>query len=122
MVGSVKETEWKARMKIQEDSVMFKLDTGAQANILLMSVFKKMHANKEPHKSNTHLATYSGENIPVVGRSTECIEYTNMMHVVECIIVNVNSQSILGVDTCADMGLIRRIMSLEVDKKEAIIK
>ena len=36
--------------------------------------------------------------------------------------MNVNAQPMLAVDTCEDMGLIKRITSLEADKKRAIIK
>ncbi|KAJ8043079.1 hypothetical protein HOLleu_10018 [Holothuria leucospilota] len=54
-------TEWKTELKVNRRKVMFKLDTGAEANVLPYDIFCRICPRKERLKpSGSKLTTYSG--------------------------------------------------------------
>ena len=68
-VDSIQQSEdWKESVAINQKSVMFKLDTGAQANIISEKLFRSVSLpNSTLDKTGVKLVTYDGHRINPVG-------------------------------------------------------
>jgi hypothetical protein len=106
---TIRKMEWKARARVLNHTVTFKLDTGAQANILSKSLYRQLNPGKDLTHSKVRLTTYSGGKIKVLGKFTECVEYKNRLHPVEFLVVDIEAQPILGLQACEEMNLIKRV-------------
>ncbi|CAC5398679.1 unnamed protein product [Mytilus coruscus] len=63
----IKENACFSSFKLQGKTVQFKIDTGAQVNILPLSIYKKL-SNVKLSKTSTSLTSYSGDKLKVVGK------------------------------------------------------
>ena len=62
------ENKWAANLNVNNTFISFKIDTGAQANILLFRMFLNLKNGPKLQPSEFWLSTYNGTNIPVKGR------------------------------------------------------
>ena len=61
--------EWIIPMEVKSNTtVSFKLDTGAQVNILLFDVYKRLQRRPPLKKTDVKIRGYTGANIPINGR------------------------------------------------------
>ena len=110
--GEGTEKSWFKEYELSKDkettSVVFKLDTGAQANVLPLAVAKKIHANIEP--SSTGLTSYSQHRIENVGRTKLTLSHSNtVMGEVWFELVETTLPPILGLLSCVSLGLVQRV-------------
>ncbi|XP_063391344.1 uncharacterized protein K02A2.6-like [Cydia fagiglandana] len=106
--------EWNTELKINNVPVSFKLDTGAQVNILPEGYLMKLGiASEDLLKINTRLTEYSGAGINVIGKIFLRVRYKKDLYVLEFKIVDLDSAPILGRDACKELNLVRRVMSVE---------
>ena len=59
--------EWKVRLVVNSRPVIFKLDTGAQTNLLPESLYQSLNPRPKLHPTRVRLTGYSGVVIPVTG-------------------------------------------------------
>ena len=73
--------EWYSVLKLGEQSVKFKLDTGAKCNVLPKYLFNKITEGQlEVRKSNAKLISYSGDYVQTMGQAIiECL-YRHIKH------------------------------------------
>ncbi|XP_061729443.1 uncharacterized protein LOC133534338 [Cydia pomonella] len=106
--------EWNTELKINNVPVCFKLDTGAEVNILPKRYLRKLGiSSKDLSKTNTRLTEYSGAGLNVIGKIFLRVRYKNNLYVLEFKIVDLNSAPILGRYACKELNLVRRVMSVE---------
>ncbi|PIK45343.1 hypothetical protein BSL78_17808 [Apostichopus japonicus] len=98
--------EWLVDMAVGKRKVQFKMDTGAQANILPFS-YKKAANGKALHKTRVKLSTYSGETLPVLGKCMLMCKHNGQNNNAEFLVVNMKSQPILALQSCEKFGLIQ---------------
>ena len=115
-VNSLKrKKQWVKNVRINGKSLPMKLDTGAEGNVISKATFKKIHPDKKVKRTRIAVQTYSGENLQVIGKTIEEVEYKGKIYPVEFFIIDhQNVQSILGVETCEDMCMVKLINELEV--------
>ena len=114
-------------MKVQSQltecgKIMCKLDTGAEASVLPMKVYKKLKKRPPIDGTKTTLSAYGGSIIKPVGTCTLICQANGQSSTVMFYVVHIAAQPILGLADCVALGLIQRVHSLEAPRmsKETI--
>ena len=95
-----------ATFLINNQPIQFKLDTGAQCNIIPQYVFDNLPSKPSLTKSNTILKTYDGSIVPLIGTCKMEIKSATKKSQAEFQIVAVsNVKPLLGLQTCKTMEL-----------------
>ena len=106
----------------QSGKITFKLDTGAEANVIPVKVFNQLTNTPALHPTKTKLTAYGGTMIKPLGTCTlQCTSKQNI-HDVKFHIVNTDTQPILGIEDCEKLGLVKRVNTIDVEElsKEAV--
>ena len=82
--------EWKVHLEVNEKPVEFKLDTGAQTNLISESVYQSLKPKPKLHPARVRLTGYSGVAIPVKGRCFVQIKYKGSTHNMAVLVTQVN--------------------------------
>ena len=106
------DNKWTAHLEVNSTLISFKIDTDAEANVMLFRVFLNLQNYPKLQPSKFRLSAYNGTNIPVKGCCVLCITHSItstplLFHVVEN-----DSPSVLGLKTIKNLDLIRRIMKI----------
>ena len=64
---SPSENEWTIDLLVNQTLLPFKIDSGAQANIVPENCFRTLKSKSKLHKPNAKLTAYNGSRIPVKG-------------------------------------------------------
>lgn len=113
---------WVENIKIGNKIVKFKLDSGADINVLPNETFQLLgHTNLE--KIEAKIQAYGGATLETVGKAKfKCI-IRNQAKELEFAIVKNGTTPILGLETCVELNLIKRIDTLSQNSnKEKFLK
>jgi len=105
-----------AEIKLQTGNAMqFKLDTGAQVNVLPLSAYNKLRNPPSLKKSSQRLYGYTGRPLDVKGYVDMNCSHRDKQKHCRFYVANTegHSQPILGLQTCLDLDLIRLILSVD---------
>ncbi|KAK7111890.1 hypothetical protein V1264_011443 [Littorina saxatilis] len=106
--------EWKSTITIGKHRITFTLDTGAQVNVLPMSLYRRLQHGPLQY-SSAKLSTYSGESLPVKGKCRlTCVVNTKKLSL-EFQVVDTHSKAVLGLSACVSLGLVQRVDMIEDD-------
>jgi hypothetical protein len=107
---------WKVKVKVEEHDCTFKIDTGSEVNTLPQWLFKKMKMNHIKLKPTTgRLTGYFGQTKTPLGTICAVVEYKGKLNPVEFYVVDAK-KPVLGLRTCVQMGLIKRVNTLQGSK------
>lgn len=106
-VQSVK-TEWKETVIVEKTKVSFKIDSGAEVNILPIKKFNALGLNNILEESNKCLKSYTGHSLKVVGTCKLNCKVGNKSELLEFYVVNQESNALLGLVACEKLGFIHR--------------
>ncbi|GFV68565.1 uncharacterized protein TNCV_3130201 [Trichonephila clavipes] len=125
-VEMVIEKTWNKNVSLDVNKcfdVNFKLDTGAEVNILPLYILSMFKVNPKLSKTNISLTTYGNFNLKPNG----CLIINCSTHKLKNVplpfyVVNVKSRPILGIRACKELKLIERIDAIEcsISKNELI--
>jgi hypothetical protein len=112
------ENEWIIPMEVNDTTVSFKLDTGAQVNILPVDQYKRLKHRPQLQKTDMKIRGYTGAKIPIIG---SCIcEVTHKSGTLQLpfLITTVGEgtkkyQPVLGLKACEKLELIKAIWNIE---------
>ena len=105
---SINSKDWLETLKLNDQSISAKIDTGAQANIMSESVFKNYFPDKcVDRQCKVKLYAYGGTNIPSIGKVKFVCQFENKKVDTEFIIVPLDVKTVLGLESCIKIGLIR---------------
>ncbi|UYV68139.1 hypothetical protein LAZ67_5003162, partial [Cordylochernes scorpioides] len=109
--------DWYEEVKIKGKKANMKLDTGAQCNVLPLSLAGRLNLDiqRSPVKS---LISFSGHRIPVEGQSLAMCMVKNMTAYICFIISRDNTCPILGRQTCSNLGLVKRVNTCQAITQE----
>ena len=102
-------------MQTSGTEISFKLDTGAQCNIIPRKVYDCIQQRPKLHEAKAKLTSYDGGSIEVQGKCIVRItrpDKPEKSYPVQCFVVPTESPPILGLETCERLNLIRRVMSV----------
>ncbi|UYV64720.1 K02A2.6-like [Cordylochernes scorpioides] len=109
--------DWYEEVKIKGKKVNMKLDTGAQCNVLPLSLAGRL--NLEIQRSPVKcLISFSGHRIPVEGQSLAMCMVKNMTAYIRFIISRDNTCPIQGRQTCSNLGLVKRVNTCQAITQE----
>jgi len=108
---------WYKVLKVNDKSVKFKLDTGAEINVLPYSFLKNYEFQDKIQKSKMTLEAFGGYKIKPVGIFMGTVETDSKIAIVKFVIVNNNCTPLLGLETCVELNLIQRVDSVLTDNK-----
>ena len=98
---------WNAALKIHSRDIKFKIDTGAQCNVMSF-----MQASKQPlSRSKARLVAFGGQRITPVGKAVLLCEHKNKFRPIEFEVVD-NVSNVLGLGTCEELGLVKRVETM----------
>ena len=92
--------------------VNFKIDTGAQVNVLSSHTIESLKKPVKMSPTNVKLTAYNGSPIEVIGKCIAQVTKQGKSYPVQFIVTHNNTVPILGLNTCTEMNLIKRIMSV----------
>ncbi|XP_061170579.1 uncharacterized protein K02A2.6-like [Saccostrea echinata] len=122
-VDSVHEAPWTETVTINRIPVTFKLDTGAQANIIPRDVFNTLKISKNHLRSvNGNLITYNGHVMNPDGKIDIRCHIRNEKHTLPVYVTQKGSTPILSKETCARLGLVQHIPAESVDSEVCMSK
>lgn len=108
VTGDVFGTRWMERIRINNQTVAFKVDTGAEMNVLPSHVFRGLitGSNVELQRTNMTLRAFGGERIVPEGMCSLLCTYKNIILRVCFAIVDLDVTPILGLSTCARFKIV----------------
>lgn len=109
---------WTQQLEIGNNIVNFKLDTGADCNILPWRIFKNIKFKEQPAWDPviTTVVSYTNDNCKSLGTAVLDCKIKDKMYKIKFIILDVNSMSILGLKTCIKLHLISQTNNNTVRK------
>ena len=110
--GLTKPSAWLSTLSTPQGNITLKLDTGAEANILPTATYNKFIIKPPLQPTNVKLTAYGGTSLSPIGVCKLNCNVKGSQRPVEFFVLNVDSQPILGLKDCEQMGLIRRIDSV----------
>nr|XP_054768172.1 uncharacterized protein K02A2.6-like [Lytechinus pictus] len=108
--------DWFVDLKVNSRKVRFKLDTGSQCNIIPELVRKELQSPLR--KSNSRLIVYSEHKMKPVGKTQLICEHKSKFFDLECQVVELRSQPILGLPSCKLLGLVKRTYAVREETTE----
>ena len=112
--------EWHVSLKIADTNVIFKIDSGADCNVISKSLLDRLPVDpKQSRYCKAKLKVYDGRRITPSGKVSLTCEYRGKFAVMDFILVEQDLPSILGLKSCLDLGLIKRIYRLEEENLES---
>ncbi|XP_030851255.1 uncharacterized protein K02A2.6-like [Strongylocentrotus purpuratus] len=113
--------EWKVKLVVNSRPVIFKLDTGAQTNLLPESVYQSLIPRPKLHPARVRLTGYSGVVIPVKGRCYVQVEYKGLTHNMAVLVTPGDRQPLLGLQACEQLKLVKRVLNVKTESKNVIV-
>ena len=68
-IGDIQANDWQTKLRFSDTPVTFKLDTGAQANVLPVNVYGRIKPNKPLARTRTVLTAFGDAQITQVGET-----------------------------------------------------
>jgi len=107
-----KASDWKVGIVINDQTVIFKMDTGAQCNVISKQTYDYLCA-KPLHSSSTKLVSFGGQHLEACGKTTILCQQKSQCYSIEFEVVDKAVPNILGLHTCTEMNLIQRNDAVE---------
>ena len=112
--------DWQVSLKIADTSVNFKLDSGSDCNVISKSLLAGLPVGpKQTRQSKAKLKLYDGRRITPRGRISLTCEHKGKFTVVDFILTEQDLPFNLGLKSCLDLGLIKRIYHLQEENLES---
>lgn len=121
-VNSVGTSEWSENVYFVESrqNINFKLDTGAQCNVLPKSKCNEMGIYRF-EKSNLKLYNYNGDPIPTVGQVTLKCKIGNVIKFINFQVCDNDLVPILGLTTVSNFNLIKRVNNVQSEETKSLL-
>lgn len=97
---------WIEQICIDGRKVAFKIDTGAQINVLPLNVYNRLDTKIELHRTNTKLRAFSGDKVKPIGMCSLFGRFENMSCEMKTAVVDIDIMPILGLQSSIDFGLV----------------
>ena len=118
---SSKSKEWKVTIKLNNQKTVFKIDTGAQCNVVSKQKYKQVC--KQPLlKSSAKLVAFGGYRLNTSGKIVIPCEYKGKRIPIEFQVVDQDVPSVLGLETSTKMNLVQRIDVLNSQTTDVLEK
>ena len=100
-------TEWSVALNTNGTNICYKIDSGAQVNVLPENQIETLQRKPRITKSTTTISAYKGSNIPVKGQGTLDIHHRGKNVPLLFIVADTNSPPIIGLNSKKQLNLIK---------------
>ena len=104
--------EWTTSLKIDNKNVKFKIDTGAECNVISKKTYEEVTKTRL-EKSRVQLGAFGGEKLKTIGKFSTVCTYQEKYWPIEFQVVNRNVPNILGLTTCLELNLVKRVLTID---------
>ena len=105
---------WSITLTSNRLPVSYKIDTDTQCNVVpFLKIYQKFNPQPDLHPVNLKLSAYSNSEIPVIGKCSLTLEHKSKLFNMLFLVVNTKSLSILGLESCKNLKLIKHICSIK---------
>ena len=102
------ESDWSVTLEMNGSDVTFKIDTGAQCNVIPKHLLQKFSPKPKIKPATIKLSAYNGTSIPVSGKCIGKLKLKDRTVNVLFIVVDSDSVPILGLNTSVKLNLIKQ--------------
>lgn len=110
--------DWKVTIALNNQKIVFKIDTGAQCNVISKCRYHQV-CKQSLQKSTGNLVAFGDHKLNTVGKASIRCQYKGSQYTIEFEITDQNVPCIIGLDTYIKMNLIQNIDVVD-DKTSAI--
>ncbi|KAG8173419.1 hypothetical protein JTE90_002013 [Oedothorax gibbosus] len=103
------ERDWLQQVQVNDYPVVFKLDTGAQVNVLTNTLFECLPSKPILQPTTITVCTYSGDVLPVTGECILSCDVNDQHNQLKFVIVDLDVHPVLSASACVDLQLVQRI-------------
>ena len=108
-------SDWSVTLEMNGADVVFKIDTGAQCNVIPKHLLQKLSPKPKIKPATIKLSAYNGTSIPVSGKCIGKLKLKDRTVNVLFIVVDSDSVPILGLNTSVKLNLIKQIYQISND-------
>ncbi|CAB4033390.1 Hypothetical predicted protein, partial [Paramuricea clavata] len=115
---------WSVTLNAGSQDIPFKIDTGAQVNVLPKKLYNKLNPRPRIKQTSTKLSAYNGSSIPVHGKCIVPIQYKGQKHHLLFIVVASQTTPILEYADCfGEIGTLKSTyhMTLKDDVRPVVV-
>lgn len=107
---------WYEILLIKNKKIKFKLDTGAQINVINEKLLHSIDENLRPMKSKIKLQAYFGELAKPVGEIKLPVNYKGKVYEENFVVIKGSNIPLLGLFSCLRLNLLKRLDDVEINK------
>ena len=114
-IDSVNDTTpslWSINLETAGKNICYKIDTGAQVNVLPKKYFDKLKPRPQLKTTSVKLSAYNDTSIPFAGKSIVPLLHKGTKHYVLFIVVSFDTTPIIGLNTSEKLNLIQRVFKV----------
>ena len=111
-VGDAGTTQWSITLETAGENISYKIDTGAQVNVLPKKYFDRLSPRPKLKSTAVKLSAYNDTSIPVAGKSLIPLIQKGKKHHVLFIIVSSDATPIIGLKTSERLNLVQRVFKI----------
>ena len=104
--------EWKLPLDTNGVRITYKLDMGAQANLLPERLTKRMKPRPQIHPAKVKATGYSGADIPITGRCMVKVQHKGQSYHLAFLVTPGDHQPLLGLKSCEKLSLVKRVLNI----------
>jgi len=108
------DNEWTATVQVNDNKVQFKLDTGAQANVIPKHVFNLLKGTPQLKSTKAKLTGFKRSEIPVPGVAGMTCKYNDKIIESDFVVVEAEGQPpLLGLRACQGLSLVQFVRTVD---------
>lgn len=97
---------WLETVAVEENDVSFKIDTGAEINVIPVHVLKRLGRRIKIKGTSTKLRAFGGQKVDPIGMCYLSCGFENESLSTRFAVVDLDITPILGLNTCIDFGIV----------------
>ncbi|XP_048747335.2 uncharacterized protein K02A2.6-like [Ostrea edulis] len=107
--------KWTTTLKVENTNVKFKIDTGAQCNIIPKNMCDKLGITKL-QQSKARLISYTGHKLKIDGKIRCTVQHKNKYYALQFYVVPGKVDPIIGLASCEEMNILKLIETVSESK------
>lgn len=113
-ISNADKAEWIVPLTVNESIIPFKLDTGAQVNLLPIDDYNTLTVKSKIHPVKIKVTGYTGENGPVMGSCIVTFKHNGQQLKAQLLIVDKHVRTNLGLSACKKLNLVYTSVNGEI--------
>lgn len=105
-------TEWKQEIETNGLTIMFKLDTGSEVNVINKNYYDRLEHKPELELAKVKISAYSGHPIDIIGKCKLTCKVKQLHKEYDFYVTTKQLTPILGIRACEELQLVKRLRAI----------